>query len=166
MLPRGIDEVYYTRTLPPQAVAIAAISSPPAVASELIDAASPVTTTALGIWNASSDPAIAPDRLTDPARWTVPGLGISVAISGSRTYAVTSQFFDLTNVVAADNTTPLFYKSPLDSNATSINIVDATGARVATPTLVQNNCLFHSLTKGLFWIRYIDKNGNLQKEML
>jgi hypothetical protein len=82
---RGIDEIYYTRTLPPQAVAIAAISSPPTVAAELIDSASPVTTSILGVWNASSDPAIAPDDLNGPPHWSAPGLGIPVTISGSRT---------------------------------------------------------------------------------
>jgi hypothetical protein len=60
----------------------------------------------------------------------------------------------MTNVLAADNSTPLFFKSPLDSNATSINIVDENGTRVVTTTLVQSdgvsNCLFHSRPAGLY----------------
>jgi hypothetical protein len=165
MNPRGIQEFYYTRTLPQNAVAIAQVKAAPALVPDLIDVTNPVTVGGLGIWRWSHDLAGPVDDLTQPAHWSAVGLNLSVSISGSRTYCLDSQFFELTNKNAADGT-PLYYCHPFDSTASSITILDASGNSVSTPSLVSNGNLYHSLDGQLYWIRYIDNAGLLQKEML
>ena len=162
---RGIQEFYYTKTLPQNAVAIAQVKAAPASVSDLIDVTNPVTTGSLGIWRWSHDLAGPVDDLTQPAHWSAVGLNTNVTISGSRTYCLDSQFFELTNKTAGDGT-PLYYFHPLDSAAASITILDKDGNRVDAVSLVSGGNLYHSLDGQLYWIRYVDKDGLLQKEML
>ena len=151
----GIAQFFYTRQLPAGAVAIAKVTADPSYAEDLIDVDNVVTTGTLRVW---------PTSLSG-SPFTAAGLGIPLVISGVSTYVLESQFFELTNVLAGDET-PLFYQHTLDTTANSITITDDSGNVVVTDQLIQNGNLYHSLDGALYWIRYVDQNGIMQKVML
>jgi hypothetical protein len=162
----GIAQFFYTRQLPAGAVAIAQVKADPTYAIDLIDVNNVVTTGTLRVWRFSTDGIGPVDSLTGSAFATASGLGIPVTISGARTYVMDSQFFELTNIFAADGITPLFYQHSLDSAANSITITDDSGNVITTTQLIQNGVLYHSLNGALYWIRYVDQFGILQKKLL
>lgn len=161
----GIAKFLYTRKLPDGAVAIAYVKADPSYASDLIDVDNIVTTGPLGIWKFSTDGVGQVDPLSAPAPISAPGLGSVVTISGSRTYIFDSQFFEMTNVLSAAGA-PLFYKHILNSYADSITITNNAGDLVLTDVKIVQGKLYHALSSGLYWIRYIDVYGIAQKEML
>ena len=114
----------------------------------------------LGVWNGSSDQS-------DPPDFVAPDYNVPTEISGTLTYFVGNQFFMLTNLIAEDNITPVFYKHRLPAVANNIQVIDLDGNVVPGPMhLSYTNVLFHNFDGGPYRVQYVNANGSLVQDVL
>lgn len=160
MANRGVQEWYYTRTLPSRSVAVAQITTPPTSPAELTDVNNtPYLPGDLTIRKSST-------LDNQPADYTAPDLMQAVAIHGATQYRVYNQFFELTNVLL-DDESPAFYVHPLPSDVDhDVVIIDLENNPVTTVTSRNGNLLYHSLDGAPYRVRYVDPNGYLHTDLL
>jgi hypothetical protein len=157
---QGVQQVYYGKTLPARSVGIAEVSVPPLSPAQLTDINNTIYDQgALSVWKYTSS-------LSGAADFTAGALGLAVEISAVDSYYVGNQFFEITNVTAADNETLMFYAHPLPIGATHVQILNLSGAIVDTVTLISSNILYHSLDGEPYRVQYINANGYLILEVL
>jgi hypothetical protein len=161
MAPQGVQNFYYSRTLPARSVAIAQIEVPALTPAQLTDVNNTVYDAgALSVWKSTSS-------LTGPADFLAPALGAAVQISSVQMYYVGNQFFELTNITAIDGITPLFYKHQLPQGSTHIQILDLQGNTVTTTTLLSSGgILYHSLDGAAYRVQFINNQGLLIQQVL
>jgi len=140
----GVAQFYYGRTLPANAVALAKISAKPYLASDLVTVNStPYLAGALTVTPRPSGPAV-----------DAKVIGNAIAITGSTSYLLENQFFEITNQVDAVGN-PLFYQHPLpDSQITSIVITDLKGNPVTSGYTVGAEAIYHSFDGSAYWVSY------------
>lgn len=160
---RGIQEFYYTRTLPARSIEIAQVSTTPASPASLTDINNdlylPGTLAAQGY----------PSGTT----FTASGIGVSVAITGYTVYTVQNQFFELTDQVDANNN-PLYYQHALPIGVTNVTILDLQGNTISSGFVVRSlsraptptTYVLHSFPKVPYQVRYVDAQGFLHLELL
>lgn len=159
MAPRGIQEFYYTRTLPARAVAIAQVTAAASTPANLIDINNtPYLAGSLGIWKAGG-------TVSANANFVAPDLNQSVQISGDVSYLLDNQFFQITNQFANDGT-PLYYCHKFGEDVAGAVILDLMGNVVASNTLLNSNMLFHDMDGKAYQVRYADTNGRVQTKLL
>lgn len=157
---RGVQEFYYTRTLPSRSVAIAQVSTPPTSPAELTN----INNVPYSVGDLSIRRSLTLD--SSPADFVAPDIMQSVAISGATGYRVYNQFFELTNVLL-DNGRPGYYVHPLPSNVDhDVVILDLNNNEVVTPTSRNGNLLYHTLDGAPYRVRYVDGNGYLHTDLL
>lgn len=165
---RGVQEFYYTTTLPSRSVAIAKVSTPPTTPASLTDLNNiPYNQGDLSIRKALTLDSSPPDFLA--ADYNVP-----VAIHGATEYRVYNEFFEITSQLLSDNQTPAFYVHILPSDIDQdVVIVDLNGKPITTDvdvnadlTLQAGNFLYHTLNGNAYRVRYIDPNGYLHTDLL
>jgi hypothetical protein len=160
---RGIQEFYYTKNLPERAVAIAQISAPVMTPSAFTGISNtPYLSASLGVWLSSSD-------LTDPADFTTQAYGASIAISGSESYIVNNQYFEITQqvMIGTDGSDiPLYYKHQLPTGITTATIIDLEGNTVTDqPYQIVGSVIYHDLDGEAYRIRY-NQSGYLITQLL
>lgn len=157
---RGVQEFYYTRTLPPRSVAIAQVSTQPATPADLTDISNtPYLQGNLEIRRSATVDA-------SPADFTAPDFMQSIQISGSVQYRIFNQFFELTNILLSDST-PGYYVHALPSEVDQqVVILDLNGSVVTTPTTRVGNLLYHTLDGSAYRVRYVDGGGYLHIDLL
>lgn len=159
MANRGVQEWYYTRNLPSRYVAVAQVSTNPVTPADLTDI--------LNTPYLAGDLSIRKDATDDgsPADWIAPDLMQTIAISGSPEYRVYNQFFEITNIIADDNT-PMYYSFLLSEDVQSPVILDIDGNIITTTIFRSGGILYHSLDGAPYRIRYVDSNGYLHVDLL
>jgi len=164
----GVVNFYYSKTLPARSVAIAQVSVPVLTPAQLTDVNNTVYGAGvLEVWKSTTS-------LSSPPDFLAPDLNIPIEISGSLTYFVGSQFFELTNVLATDETTPLFYIHQLPAGGvTNVQVLDLDGTDVTSQVeLVANmdttiNCIYHSLDGAPYRVQYANSaDGSLIQQVL
>lgn len=161
MVINGVQNFYYSRTLPSRSVAIAQVNVPPMTPAQLTDVNNTVYEQGiLGVWKSTTGVTGTPD-------FPAPALGYAVAISGAEFYFVGNQFFELTNVLAADGVTPYFYQHQLPAGATHIQILDIDGD-VLSPviTITTGNMIYHNMDGGAYRVQFINSQGSLVQQVL
>lgn len=156
----GVQNFYYTRTLPSRSVAIAQVSTPPTSPASLTD----INNTPYG----EGDLSIRKNTTLDasPPDFLAPDLMQTVAISGSIQYRIYNQFFELTNVLLSDGT-PGYYVHQLPSEVDQqVVILDLQGNAVTTPITRVGNLLYHTLDGAAYRVRYVDGLGYLHTDLL
>src|SRR5271166_484028 len=157
---RGVQEFYYTTTLPSRAVAIALVSTPPTSPASLTDINN--------IPYQQGDLSIRRSLTLDssPADFTAPDFMQPVAINGATEYRVYNEFFELTSILLSDGT-PGFYVHALPSKVDQeVVILDLSGNAVTTPTSRNGNLLYHTLDGAPYRVRYVDGLGYLHTDLL
>ena len=166
--PNGVAHFYYSKTLPARSVGIAQISVPALSPAQLTDVNNTVYDQGLlGVWLSTTGVTSTPD-------FPAPALNIPVTISGSLTYYVGSQFFELTNILADDSITPLFYVHVLPNGATHPRVLDLDGddftssVKQVSSTVggVTTVTLYHSLDGAPYRVQFIDSTGSLVDQVL
>jgi len=160
-MPSGVVNFYYSNTLPARSVAIAQVSVPVLTPAKLTDINNIVYEAgALGVWKATTSQSSPPDFLA-------PDLNVPIQISASTSCFVGNQFFELTNITAADGITPLFYQHQLPATASSVQVLDLGDNVVTAPMrLAAGNLLYHSFDGGPYRVQYVDVNGSLIQVVL
>lgn len=157
---RGVQEFYYTRTLPSRAVAIALVSTPPTSPAELTD----INNTVYLEGDLSIRKSLTLDSF--PPDFIASDLMQPVTISGATEYRLYNQFFEITNVLL-DDSTPAFYVHPLPSSVDQqVVILDLNNNEVVTSTSRNGNLLYHSLGGAPYRVRYVDGLGYLHTDLL
>jgi hypothetical protein len=153
----GVATFYYTRELPFKAVAIAHIHAGMTKPADLTDITStPYLSQALTV--------------TGSVMGTRDAYEINhpISISGSFTYELFNQFFQLTNVwdnLENGKVLPYFHKHQLRVNVTDVMVKDVDGNRITKQVKVVGNVVYHDLDGGLYYISYYE-NRNLKHELL
>jgi hypothetical protein len=142
-------------------VAVAQVNVPAMTPAQLTDVNNTVYEQGIpGVWKTTTGVTTTPD-------FPAPALGIAIQISGITSYFVGSQFFELTNVLAADGVTPLFYQHPLPTGATHIQILDISGDELSPVfTISAGNILYHSMDGGAYRVQFINSQGQLVQQVL
>jgi hypothetical protein len=156
----GVQNFYYTRTLPARSVAIAKVSTPPTSPASLTD----INNNPYG----AGDLSIRKDATLDasPPDFKAPDLMQSVTISGSTQYRVFNQFFELTNITLSDGT-PGYYVHQLPSAVDQqVSILDINGNQVSPAILRVGNLIYHTLDGAPYRVRYVDELGYLHTDLL
>jgi hypothetical protein len=157
---RGVQEFYYTRTLPSRAVAIAQVSTPPTTPASLTN----IDNTPYLPGNLEIRKSLTLD--SSPADFVAPDLMVSVAIHGATQYRVYNQFFEITNVLLDDGD-PAYYIHVLPSDVDQqVVILDLNNEPVTTSLHRSDNFLYHSLDGAAYRVRYVDTNGYLHTDLL
>jgi hypothetical protein len=157
----GVQNFYYTRTLPSRSVAIAKVSTPPASPSTLTDV--------INMVYLPGDLTIRKDSTLDssPADFTAPDLMVAVQISGTTSYRIFNQFFEITGTLLDDGITPAFYVHALPSSVDQqVVILDLLGNVVDVDVHRVDNLLYHSLDGTPYRVRYVDALGYLHTDLL
>lgn len=159
MANRGVQEWYYTRNLPSRYIVVAQVSTSPVTPADLTDVLNtPYLPGDLSVRKSTTSDA-------SPADWIAPDLMQTIAISGAAEYRLYDQFFELTNVVAADNT-PMYYSHPLSEDIQTPVIIDLDNNIVTTTIFRNGDLLYHSLDGAPYRLRYVDTNGFLHTDLL
>lgn len=160
MANRGVQEFYYTTSLPARAIAIAQVSTPPTSPASLTD----INNTPYQQGDLTIRKSLTLD--TSPADFTAPDFNQPVAISGATEYRVFNSFFELTDILLSDGT-PGFYVHILPSEVDQqVVIIDLNGNAVTTPTTRIGNLLYHTLNGQPYRVRYVDGLGYLHTDLL
>jgi hypothetical protein len=168
MTNRGVQEFYYTATLPSRSVAIAQVSTPPTTPASLTDINNtPYLSGDLSIRKLLTLDTSSPDFLA-------PDYNVPVTIYGATEYKIYNQFFEITNQLLADNITPAFYVHTLPSNIDqNVVIIDLQGNPINTTVdinadliLQTGNLIYHTLNGNPYRIRYVDSSGYLHTDLL
>lgn len=157
---RGVQEFYYTRTLPSRSVAIAQVLTPPTSPASLTD----VNNSPYAMGDLTIRKSLTLD--SSAADFTAPDYMQPVAINGATEYRVYNQFFEITNVLLDDGL-PAFYVHPLPSEVDQqVVILDLANNPVTTSTHRNGNLLYHSLDGAAYRVRYVDGQGYLHTDLL
>lgn len=160
MANRGVQEFYYTRELPTRSVAIAQVSTAPTSPAQLTD----INNAVFLPGNLEIRKSLTLD--TSPADFVAPALMQTVAITGTTTYRVYNQFFELTNILLP-NGNPGYYVHTLPAGVNQgVTILDINGNAVNTSTLQSGSFLYHTLDGAPYFVRYIDGSGFLRTDLL
>ncbi len=166
--PNGVAHFYYSKSLPARSVAIAQIKVPALSPAQLTDINNTVYDQGLlGVWLVTTGVTGTPD-------FPAPALYVPVQISGSLQYYVGSQFFELTNRLAADSITPLFYMHVLPPGATHPTVIDLDGndftssvtQSSSTSAGITTVTLYHSLDGAPYRVQFINATGSLVQQVL
>ena len=165
---RGVQEFYYTTTLPSRSVAIAQVSTPPTTPASLTD----INNTPYQQGDLSIRNILTLD--SQVADFLAPDYNVSVRIMGSTEYKVYNEFFEITDQLLSDNQTPAYYVHILPSNIDQdIVVIDLEGNPITTTidpnanlTLQVGNLLYHTLNGNPYRVRYIDPSGYLHTDLL
>ena len=151
-----VQNLSYTRSLPPRAVAIATVKAPAYTPADLADI---ITTTfqlgSLGVWvglNSGAPTFLAPD------------LNQSITIQGSINYSVESKFFEISNVTSTRGN-PLYYWDQLPLGITNVTLLDLQNNQLAVDYQIINSVLYHDQHQPTR-IRYVDTSGIVQKRIM
>lgn len=169
---RGVQFVYYTRSLPARSVPIAQVTTTPASPAKLTDV---------------NNTVYAPGALTMTMNdspftvFTAPDLQVPLAITGDALYKFENQFFEVTDQLDASNN-PLYYQHPLPTGVVNVTVLDLDGTTVPSGFIIKTltrgtstaNYLLHSFanvnnSRETFvprQIRYVDPAGFLHIELL
>lgn len=154
--------LYYTRKLPTRAVGIAYLSTPAATPNQLTS-----VNNTIPIVNQGS---LTVQQYLGSAVFTASDLNIPVTISGSSTYLVDNQFFEITD--QADGSTPYFYSHILPTNVNNVTVSDVNGVvqigfviRTIVRDGVSNNYLLHNFVNEPMTLRYVAADG-VHKQLL
>lgn len=162
MAPKGIQQFYYSKTLPARAIAIANVVAEEATPDALIDVVSaPYQVGSLGLWKVSSG-------INGNPNFTAPDYNQSIQITGDTMYLVQNQFFQITNQFAVDGTPLYFYHDfgQVVTGATLLNL-DGTVVSPAPNVLFNGNRMYHDIPQSTpYQIRYVDSAGRVQTALL
>lgn len=150
----GVAHFYYSRELPPRAVAIAKVKARPTTPADLVDIDS--TPYLQGALTVAAYPSGAPV-------FEAPGLGVSIPVSGAQQYVLENQFFEITNVYD-DSGVPLYYKHTLPRPVTVVQVRDLAG-EVLTGHKIINGALYHDYDGRAAWVSYYE-GGSFKTEVL
>lgn len=161
MANRGVQEFYYTTTLPSRSVAIALVSTPPTTPAKLTDINNtPYLPGDLSVRKSSTLDASPPDFLA-------PDYNVAIAINGNTEYRLYNEFFEITSVLLSDNVTPAFYVHALPAGVDQdVVILDLNGNQLTADINQQGNLLYHTMDGDAYRVRYIDTNGYLHTDLL
>jgi hypothetical protein len=157
----GVQNWFYTKELPDsRSVLVAKVSVPALSPSQLTDINNTVQEQGnLDVW-------LTAGGYNRTADFTAPDYMQPVRISGSESYFIQNQFFELTNLMTTDNV-PLFYKHQLPLGISNVWIQDLKGNKVTSfPTMTVSSVLYHSGDGGAYRLHYIDDSGYLQSTIL
>lgn len=141
----GVLQFYYTRTLPDRAVAIAEIQSRPYTGADLIDIVN---------WTKSSG-SLAVTAYSTSQVYDAKTLGTVISVSGSQTYFIENQFFELSSKIGLDGTV-YFFKHRLPALINNVQITDSLGQAVNDGFLVDTGWVYHNFENSPYFISFHD----------
>ena len=161
-----VQNFYYSKTLPPESVAMAHVRSTPVTPAGYVDKLNVLAGTG----------QIGPGGLGTHA-WPVEAnvfppvqLGEPLAVNNdpeetgqSYEYIVENQFIEVTN--KWDSETTYFYFHPLPSGVTQVSILDSKHEPVTVKYLIEGSRLYHTLEGDVYWVRYF-ANDRFQEELI
>lgn len=169
---RGVQFLYYTRTLPARSVPIASVSTMPATPKTLTDVNNTVYAPGLLTMTMHDSPFTV---------FTAVDLQASIAITGDLFYDFGNQFFEITDQLDTSNN-PLYYQHPLPSGVSSVVVLDLQGNTIPSGYVIRTLTRGTAITTYLlhsfpsinnqsfpfvpYQVRYVDAQGFSHLEIL
>lgn len=156
----GVAHFYYSKAVPGDAVGIASIQASEIKPADLCSINGVPLTSQQGVSALTVTPLSG-----GGAAVTAPGLGRTVAFTGSTTYQIDNQFFELTVRLGPD-TKPLYYVHRFaGANVTSAQLFDVNMSPIDATFVIENSTALHSMDGQPYWVQYY-VNGQVQTELL